>query len=290
MKVTGFTFVRNAVLYDYPVVEAITSILPVCDEFVVLVGDSKDDTRTLIESIGSPKIRIVDSVWDDTLREGGRVLAVETDKAFREIRPDTTWAFYIQADEVVHEQYLPAIRNAMEKFSGDQSVEGLLFRYMHFYGSYDYVGDSSRWYRNEVRVVRFDSEVSSYRDAQGFRKSGRPLVVEPLAAFIYHYGWVKPPDKQQAKQSQFHRLWHTDEEVASIVGKGQSFDYSKIDSLARFTGTHPHVMHRRIAEKNWTFSHDPSSRRLSLKSRFKMTVERLTGWRVGEYRNYRIRK
>ncbi|MFM7218165.1 MAG: glycosyltransferase family 2 protein [Bacteroidota bacterium] len=290
MKVTGFTFVRNAVTYDYPVVEAITSILPVCDEFVVLVGDSQDETRSLIESIGSDKIRIIDSVWDESLREGGRVLAAETDKAFRQISSDATWAFYIQADEVVHEQFLPTIKKAFEQFADDADVEGLLFRYKHFYGSYDYVGDSTRWYRNEVRVVRFDSEVRSYRDAQGFRKSGRPLVVEPIDACIYHYGWVKPPEKQQAKQLQFHRLWHSDDTVASIVGTAASFDYSKIDSLALFDSTHPQVMKQRIASKNWTFDFDPASRRLSFKSRFKMAVERITGWRIGEYKNYRLRK
>jgi hypothetical protein len=35
MKVGGFTFVRNVVKYDYPVVESIRSILPVVDEFIV---------------------------------------------------------------------------------------------------------------------------------------------------------------------------------------------------------------------------------------------------------------
>lgn len=288
MKVAGFTFVRNALRYDYPVVEAINSILPLCDEFVVVVGDSSDDTRSLIESIGSPKIRIIDSVWDDSLREGGRVLAVETDKAYKQISPDTTWAFYIQADEVVHEKYHSLIRTAMEANASDARVEGLLFRYLHFYGSYDYVGDSTRWYRNEIRILRYDPAVTSFRDAQGFRKSGRPLNVKPIDAFIHHYGWVKPPDKQQAKQREFHRLWHADEQVATMVGEKPVFDYSKIDSLAHFDGTHPAVMKDRIAAKNWHFDFDPTERRLSLKVKFKLFVERMTGWRIGEYKNYRI--
>jgi hypothetical protein len=44
MKVAGFTFIRNAVKNDYPVVEAITSILSICDEFVVALGNSDDGT------------------------------------------------------------------------------------------------------------------------------------------------------------------------------------------------------------------------------------------------------
>ena len=106
MKVSGFTFIRNAIKYDYPVVEAIRSILPLCDECVVAVGQSEDGTRALIESIDPDKIRIIDTVWDDSLREGGAVLAQETDKAFRAISQDADWAFYIQGDEVVHEDDL----------------------------------------------------------------------------------------------------------------------------------------------------------------------------------------
>lgn len=288
MKVTGFTFIRNAVRLDYPIVEAITSILPLCDEFVVMVGNSDDGTRELIASIPSSKIKIYDSVWDDSLRSGGRVLAEETNKAFAKISPDTTWAFYIQGDEVMHERYHTSLRDAMQQWKDDKRVEGLLLKYIHFYGSYDFIGDSTRWYRREVRIVRYHPDVSSYRDAQGFRKNGRPLRVKPVDAHMYHYGWVKPPEKQQEKQRQFHRLWHSDDRVRDMVGQSNAFDYSAVDSLARFRGTHPAAMLQRIENKNWTFDFDPTRKKLSLKSRFKLFVERFTGWRIGEYKNYKL--
>jgi hypothetical protein len=82
----------------------------------------------LIQSIWSPKIRIIETVWDDSLREGGRVLAVETDKAFKAISPDSDWAFYIQGDEALHEKYLDVVKEAMIKYNNDPAVEGLLFR------------------------------------------------------------------------------------------------------------------------------------------------------------------
>src|ERR1700742_1004044 len=107
MKVAGFTFIRNAIKNDYPVVEAITSILPVCDEFIVALGNSEDETEQLIRNIGSAKIKIIHTVWDESLREGGKVLAAETDKALDAVSPDIDWCFYIQGDEVMHEQYLP---------------------------------------------------------------------------------------------------------------------------------------------------------------------------------------
>jgi glycosyltransferase involved in cell wall biosynthesis len=288
-RVSGFTFVRNAIRYDYPIAEAIESILPLCDEVVVAVGRSDDDTLGLVRSIGSPKVRVLETVWDDSLREGGRVLALETDKAFRAISPDADWAIYVQGDEVVHEDGLPALRAAMERFRDDRRVDGLLLDYRHFYGSYDYVGTALHWYRREVRVVRNDPGIFSYRDAQGFRR--RPdakLRVKPVEAVVHHYGWVKPPRAMQGKQRSFNRYWHDDAWMEEHVGDAQEYAYEGKEPLRRFEGTHPAVMRRRVAAMNWRFTADPAAVPLRAKDRWKLAVERLTGWRPGEYRNYRI--
>lgn len=288
MKVCGFTFVRNAVKFDYPVAESILSVLPVCDEFVVAAGNSDDGTRELISSLHPAKIRIIDTVWDDSLRKDGRVLALETDKAMAALPEDCTWAFYIQADEVVHESHLPAIRRAMELWKDDPEVEGLLFSYLHFFGSYDYVAVSRDWYRKEVRIIRRLPGISSYRDAQGFRREGRKLRVKPVDACIYHYGWVKSPASQQAKQESFHRHWHDDEWVRKNIVASEEFDYGTARGLKRFGGSHPLVMEARIKNRNWEFSPDPLRNRLPLSGRILGGLEDLTGWRIGEYKNYRL--
>ncbi len=289
MKVVGFTFVRNAIKYDYPVLESINSLLPLCDEVVVAVGNSDDGTLALIQGIGSPKIRIVETVWDDSLREGGRVLAVETDKALAAVPADADWAIYLQADEVLHEADYSAIRAGMVRWQDDKTVEGLLLKYRHFYGSYDYVGDSYRWYRREIRIVRPGIGVRSYRDAQGFRRTGdRKLRVKLLDATVHHYGWVKPPAAMQRKQETFNKLWHSDDWVAQHVAPAQEFDYSQVDSLQRFAGTHPAVMVQRLQTQSWQFDHDLSRNRHRFKDRLKQALERITGYRLGEYRNYRL--
>ena len=290
MKVCGFTFIRNAEKYDYPVVESISSILPLCDRFIVVCGNSVDRTRRLVGSIMPSKIEIIDSIWDDSVREGGRTLAVETNKAIDALPGDYDWAFYLQADEVVHEKYHAPIIQSMKKWEDDEEVEGLLFNYVHFYGSYDYVGDSTRWYRHEVRIIRPDKSIQSFRDAQGFRKNNRMLKVRPANAAIYHYGWVKPPEKQQAKQQYFHSLWHDDRWLRENVGDHAEFDYSAIDSLAKFEGSHPGVMQQRIAKRNWKFEYNPARKKLAFKTKIKLFVEKLTGWRPGEYINYKLLK
>lgn len=289
MLVSGFTFVRNGIKLDYPFIESITSLLPLVDELIVVCGNSEDGTRAAIENIASSKIKIIDSVWDDSLREGGKVLAIETNKALDHISPDADWAFYIQADEVIHEEDYDKILNAMKTYMFEKSIEGLLFNYIHFYGTYRFYGDSRRWYRKEIRIIRNDKQIRSWRDAQGFRKDGKKLHVKQIDARIFHYGWVKPPDKQQLKQQSFHRLWHDDEWMKKNVGDAAAFDYSGIDSLSVFKGTHPAVMKQRIENASWQISINANEKKLSFKNRLLMMIEKLTGWRIGEYRNYRIR-
>jgi hypothetical protein len=288
MKVSGFSFIRNAIRYDYPLEEAVRSVLPLCDDFYLAVGRSEDDTLELARSI-DPKVRIIETEWDESLREGGKVLAVETNKAFLAIPGDSDWCFYIQADEVIHEKYLDLIRIAMEKWKEDPEVEGLLLNYLHFFGSFDYIATAPNWYRKEIRIVRNDRSIYSYRDAQGFRKdNNKKLRVKPIDAFVYHYGWVKHPEVQIRKHRDFHKLYHPGEWKDTRMYKANEFDYSIIDVLARFQGSHPQVMLPRIEAQNWSFDRDLSFNKMKFKNRIKRFFEKKFGFIPGEYRNYRV--
>ena len=292
MKVAGFSFIKNAVKFDYPVLEAVLSILPVCDEFVIAVGKSDDDTLNYIKSINSPKIKIIETVWDDSLREGGHVLADETNKAYKAISPDVDWCFYIQGDEVIHEKYLANIKNAMIKYKDDMKVDGLLFDHLNFYGSYDYIADARNWNKKEIRVIRNKKNFYSYKDAMSFRKDKDiKLDVVYVNACIYHYGWVRPPAAMQQKLLEFHKLWHDDKWVNENVPKVDEFDYSKIDSVSKFKETHPKVMEQRLKRLNWTFSFDPTKGiKQSLRRRVLNAIYQKTGWHIGEFKNYNLIK
>ena len=293
MKITGFTFVKNAIKYGYPVVESIQSLLPIVDEMIVCLGDSEDNTNDLIASIKSDKIKIIHSVWDKSLREGGKVLAVETDKAMDAVSIDSDWLFYIQADEVLHEKYYGIIKEAMIKFKDDKKVEGLLFNYHHFYGSYRFIGDGRKWYSKEIRVIKNNKEIRSYKDAQGFRKfDNSKLNVKLINAYIYHYGWVRNPVTMLQKYKDFGQHWvaknEHDEWAADLSKKNEEFDYSEIDSVTLFNGTHPSVMSELVQKEDWKSSVDIK------KKNFKNTKHRLLyflsqkfGWRPFEYSNYK---
>src|SRR3989442_445707 len=94
---SGFTLVRNAVKLDFPIVPAIESVLEVCDEVVVNVGKSEDETRDLVASIKDPRVRILDTEWDFTKKN--IMLSIETQRAMDACRGSL--GVYIQAAEVL---------------------------------------------------------------------------------------------------------------------------------------------------------------------------------------------
>lgn len=288
MKISGFSFVRNAEIFDYPVVESITSLLPICDEVVVAVGQSDDRTLELLQALHSPKLKIIETVWDDSLRQGGRILADQTNVALKHCTGD--WCIYLQADEVLHEEDYPIILSEIAK-AESQKTDALLFAYRHFYGNYDYLGAGRQWYRQEIRAFRNTGKVISWGDAQGFRKLENEvpvkLSVHRIKARIFHYGWVKHPRIQQRKQQSFHKLWHSDDWMKENIPNVEEFEYECYE-LERFTETHPLVMNKRIEQsREWTQYFDSSRRKPKpLRMKIADTIERLTGWRIGEYRNF----
>ena len=282
MKVGGFGFVRDACRFDYPMVESVRSVLPLCDEFVLAVGRCNDNTLEIAQNI-DPKVRVLQTTWDESLKgRSGRVFAQETDKAFAALSKDLDWAFYIQSDEVLHEQYLPIIEKAMQRWKDTPKVEGLLLNYHHFYGSYDYLAAAYRWYSKEIRIVRPWPTIFSYVDAQSFRKRpNRKLQVKATSAYLHHYGYVRDPRKMANKINLQHSFHETYERGLRIFDYGSEHGY-----LKPFMGTHPAVMTERIRRLNWVFMPDPRRNRRSLKDNCKYLVEKLTGYRLGGFKNY----
>ncbi len=286
MRISGFSFARNAVKLDYPLREALRSVLPVVDELVVAVapGDPDDDTRGLVESLDDPRIRIVDATWDDHRREA--IYADLTNVALGQCSGD--WCLYIQADEVLHEDDAPILRDRCEALADDERVQGLLFDYLHFFGDYHHVQRGHGWYQREIRVIRNGIGVCSVRDAQSFRyPDQRRIDVAPARARIFHYGWVRHPRFMQAKVREFWSHRRTPEQVEEEWGDQEEFDYGPLGRLPRFTGTHPEVMRSRIAEMDWNHGlreHDPSGKMRThrhkderLKYRLLSGLSRVTG-------------
>jgi glycosyltransferase involved in cell wall biosynthesis len=242
MKVSGFTIVRNISQYNYPVKEAISSVLPICDEFIVNVGDSDDDTLEVIESIKSPKIKIFRRTWDMSQRE--KVLAAETNFALKQCSGD--WAFYIQADELVHEGDLPKLKRLMRKHLYNQKIDGFKFRWFHFYGSFYRYRVDAGWYQKQDRIIRNNGTIESIGDAWGFAKKDKtPLNTLKTNCYIYHYGWVNEGEVMQRRQDNAAYIWHGEE---NSLSKGKKYRYADLKQFSIYFGSHPKIMEKRISK------------------------------------------
>ena len=318
MKISGFSMGRNAHKLYYPLRYAIESVLPLVDEFVVALGDSDadDDTREEIEKIGSSKIRIIDTTWDIEKYPRGMEHAHQTDIAKSHCTGD--WLFYLQSDELVHEQYLPVIRQRCEELLDDKEVEGLLFNYHHFWGDYEHLQDNHCWYRREIRIIRNDPDIHSWESAQSFRRipgfdgmnyrqqeGTYKLKVASVDAWIYHYGWVRPPAVMQKKIKAFTTNHQGEEFVQEKIRADKYpryFDFGNLSRLPRFEGTHPRVLEPWRARFDWQDQLRYTGQRASqipitmkhdkLRYRLISGLEKYLfgGRRLGEFRNYRLLK
>ena len=279
MKVSGFTFLRNGQKLGYPFVASIRSILPIVDEFVIALGPCDDDTEKMLREIGDPKIRIIPTQWNERIQPGYSVkgFVYGQQKSIALFNCTGDWAFYLEADEVVHEADLPKIRATMEKYLDDPRVEALAFDYLHFYGNANTVVWSPGWYRSEVRIIRntipaWSSEALFFNVVEGHKKSRYPRAAH-TGATIYHYGWVRSEAQMNLKAEAVHKYWE-----AKLAPKA---DYSQIDSTALkpFAGTHPKIVQDWLPKADGLFQADPNHPLTSRekKHRRMMKLEKLLG-------------
>jgi hypothetical protein len=286
VKLSGFTIVRNGIKLDFPLEASIRSLLPICDEVVVNVGKSEDGTLEMVRSIQDPRIRVIESEWDMTIKN--KVLGDETLRAMRACRH--SWGIYIQADEVLHEAGAEALARAVQQHDSDFRVEGLLVKYLHFYGDLDTIAQNRRWYRREVRAVRLDPglDIRPFQGAQGFRvgPTFRKIRARLSDAEMFHYGWARPAQALRSKReaSQVLYPWSKEREAGRPL-------LPWFPGLRSFRGSHPAVA------RGWieTRRHDPE-RRVEpahfkpehLRFYASDVIERVTGARVFEFRNYKL--
>lgn len=291
MKVSGFTYIKNGFEFGYPFLESIQSILPLCDEFVVAVGESDDGTAEAVAAL-SPKIKIIPTVWDMKMRKNGKVFAQQANIAFDAVQGD--WAFHIQADEVIHENDLSKIKLALQENTENEKVQGFLLPFIHFWGNYNYIRNSRRVHNNEVRIIRNNKLIRSYADSQGFRiyssaeayeagEKGEKLRVKKIDAPVYHYNGVRNISVQKKKMYYFD-LYHTEKD--EVNNQYDDFEFQKVDRVVPFNSTHPKVMQERIERFNPPFSFDGSQAQWKFKDRIMQPIEDRLGFKFGEYKNY----
>jgi len=232
MKVSGFTFIKNGSMLGYPFVQSIRSALPICDEFIVAIGESQDDTLQKLLGINDPKIRIIETTWNDKMADRGYVYGQQ--KMIAQFNCTGDWAFYLEGDELLHEKELETILNVMRLHLNDTRVEAIAFDYYHFYGTVEWVTKAG--YRQAPRIIR-NTIRSIAPDGLFFvvidkNKEGRYPRAALAGAHIYHYGNVRSAACMNEKIKQVAKYWG---------GEPVVFQYEQVDpqELVRFSGTHP---------------------------------------------------
>lgn len=297
MKISGYSYIRNGLQFDYPFLQSLQSVLPIVDEFIMVVGDSSDGTREAIENLKSDKIKIVDSVWDMSIRKGGKLFAQQSNLGLDAVTGD--WIIHIQADEIIHENDILKLKEYILRYGQDERVEALLFPFLNFRGDYEHIHTGRDAHRFEIRAFRFNKLIRAYKDSQGFRKysslaayvegeSGKKLRVVKIDVPVYHYSYVRPPKKMKQKSEFFSRFWDDDETVKKKFEGVEEFEFNEVDKLELFHGSHPKSMEPYINKKDWDFKYDPLKAKTSLRHRILNKIENLTGWRIGEYKNYKL--
>ena len=289
LKISGFSFIRNGNALGYPFEAAIRSLLPLCDEIIVNVPRSTDGTLKSVRAIAEPKIRIIESEWDEKERVGDPILRRHTDLALEQCTGD--WCVYIQGDEVLHESGIPAMKRAMEKELGNAAVQGLLVDYTHFYGSFWTYAYAFGWYQREVRVIRRTSEIRAWGGAQGFRTtSGQKLRVKRSGGHYFHYGHALRPEVARIKCSSLASLYNAPDVVQQFLSRPERF-YEEDQKVKPFTGTHPVVMQKTVAAADWTYSSRNPLVRFRRKYFWKdmaLLLKNCTGITLGVHKNYRL--
>lgn len=286
MTISGFTFIKNGEILGYPFIESIKSILPLVDEFVINVGESEDNTLALIQAIDDPKIRIIESKWNDKMTDRGYVYGQQ--KMIAQYNCTSDWAFYLEGDEVVHEEDLEKIRQTCEKYVDDSEVEAVTFDYFHFYGNGNSYLDSPAWYRREARIIK--NSVRSYAPDGLFwlvlekNKIGRYPNAVHSGAKMYHYGWVRSEEQMNLKSQKVQKYWNK---------KHKNIDYTQIDGtiIKEFTGTHPAIVKKWLPKVDGLFQADPNYQlsRKEKKHRLMIKLEKLFGLELSK-KHYKIIK
>jgi len=268
MKVSAFTFIKNGQILGYPFLQSIQSILPIVDEFIVNVGKSEDNTLELIKTISSPKIRIIETKWNDMMQDKGYVYGQQ--KMIAQFNCTGDWAFYIEGDEVYHEDDLQQITKSMKMYLNDSNIEALVFDFNHFYGNANSLLNSPGWYRSEARIIK--NSLRSYAPDGLFwlvlesNKKGRYPRAKHTGVSCYHYGWVRSEDQMNLKSSMVQKYWGND-----FI----KVDYSQMDQsiIQEFKGSHPEIMRGWLKDGSGIYKADPSYKLSTKQKKHKLMIK-----------------
>lgn len=249
----------NVTIMDYPLEEAVYTALQICDEAVIVMGQSQDDTEQRVWSIfeGYEPGRVVMCkqyfVYDRGWQQRWWNFAVA--------QTDAEWLLWLDADEAIHEGKVGKIHDLMEK----PDCGLIRFPFLHFYATKDYairmpLVHNTRMGRRSIgyRMVNWCTDQTPNNAAcqvvfgldgiEANAHSWEGEYIEDVDAPIYHYGWCRDATALAISQVK-HRAWYADggglERGTIPMVRPHPFDVKgKLSNgrLARWEGSHPAIM------------------------------------------------
>lgn len=239
MKITGFMPIKNGISGGYPFLEAIISVLPVVDEFLIADGESDDGTWQALTRLANVfrKVKLYKVPW----KKSEAWLWLDETIEYLISLATGDWVFEVQGDEVWHEKDVKNLRSVIED-ANQKSYNSI--RSMCIESLWDAL-NLAYDYRN-VRILKKVPGLMSYWGGDDFQ-IGEWKTVE--GKYLKHH--IPPELGVEFGFHHFHRVFPDNcetafklikEELASGVPARQEFHEPHVPSSGKIFDGLPAIM------------------------------------------------
>lgn len=193
MTLGGVLFCYNAIIHDYCVEEAISSLLEVCDEILILDAGSTDGTTELLTKFVSSKCVVVQLGKEEWEKRHGR----EKLSYFQNLAKamlTTDYYFLLQADEVLSEESFYFIKDAIA-----MNQEAYFVKRINLWGDCNsFINVPENRQPCSTQIIRLAKiNYVSVGDGESIDAPAKEWFIDKIK--IFHYGFVRKKEVMKSK-------------------------------------------------------------------------------------------
>ena len=245
--ITGITYAYNAIERDYCLEECIRSMLPICDEVIVVDCGSTDGTIELIDSI-DPKVRRIYHPFD-LKSQGPRWLWKCINYA--RMQAKTPYILQLDADELIHEADYDVIREHI--WTG---------RPCRAWRHNFWIDPQHELIEGRVvgtQVVRLAPQYywlpsdEPHTPEPPVRVDAIPLAITGRRLRVFHYGFIRKLEAFVLKGKAMTEgyMGKPDDRLDIFLTQGKSAfgHFVQAKDVLDYTGTHPQLIHKWLIDR-----------------------------------------